>query len=111
MLDSLSTFPPYFFVSWACWLAWILYAYGIFVIVAFFYFGYIRRSMKRVAGLESKVAEQVSLRRAWWFATLTSALVTVTGLIYAGAAFYLTVWTGESLTSKTALEVETLLSL
>ena len=100
MLDNLATFPYSFGIAWTLWLVWICYSYGVFVIVAGFYFGSIRRNMKRVAGLDSKLVERVSLQRAWYFATATSIIVTITGLVYGGAALYVTVWTAESLTVK-----------
>jgi hypothetical protein len=80
-------------------------------VVAYIYFSYIRRSMKRVAGLESKDSDRSHLRRAWLFASLTSVLVTLTGLIYAGSSLAVAVWTHETITSGYVLSTLTLLTL
>lgn len=83
----------------------------IFLIVAGSYFMFIRRSMKRVAGLDTKDGQKKSLRRAWWFASLTSVLVTMTGLIYAGASLAVAIWTHETVTSGYVLSTLTLITL
>lgn len=83
----------------------------IFVAVAVIYFGYIRRGMKKIAGMDAKIQERNTLHRAWLFSALTSVMVTITGVLYAGTSFYLTAFTVQSLNSKFALEFETLSSL
>ncbi|ORY80759.1 hypothetical protein BCR35DRAFT_352513 [Leucosporidium creatinivorum] len=111
MLGNLSTFPYTFGIAWSLWFAWISYSYGVFLIVALVHFTHIRRSMKKVEGLDSMVAQRSSLRLAFRFTSLTAVLITAIGFVYGGATLYVTVWTGESLTSKRALELETMVSL
>lgn len=67
--------------------------------------------MERVSGLDSKDSDRGHLRRAFWFASLTSVLVTLTGLIYAGASLAVAVWTHETITSGYVLSTLTLITL
>lgn len=82
----------------------------IFVAVAVQYFGYIKRSMAKVASLDTHDQGR-QLRLAWLFATLTSALVTTLGIVYFGTSFAVAVWTKEVLGNAYALAVVTLISL
>ncbi|ORY80760.1 hypothetical protein BCR35DRAFT_331821 [Leucosporidium creatinivorum] len=111
MLSNLATFPYAFKIAWGLWLGWILYSYTIFLVVSFFHFRYIKRSMKKIKGVESVAGQERALRRAWAFASLSSVLITAIGVVYTGGSLYVAVWTGESLTSKRALELETMVSL
>lgn len=83
----------------------------VFLLVSSTYFSFIMRSMKRVAGLDSKDSDRNHLRRAWLFASLTSVLVTLTGLIYAGASLAVAIWTHETITSGYVLSTLTLITL
>jgi len=83
----------------------------VFLIVAAAYFSFIRRSMKRVAGLDSSDGQKSAIQRAWWFASLSSVMVTMTGLIYAGASLAVAVWTHETITSAYVLSTLTLITL
>lgn len=86
--------------------------------------------MKRIDGVDRKFGERVMLRRAWFFATATSVLITAIGrelhrghpmlpvslltpcsVCYSGTTLYIVLYTAESLTRKRALEIETLVSL
>lgn len=79
ILDEFNLFGPLFSYAWSCWLAFILYAYSVFLVVSVFYFSYLRRSMNKIKNLEGKSLERKALQKTWWFAVLTSALVTMTG--------------------------------
>ncbi|ORY46700.1 hypothetical protein BCR35DRAFT_29687 [Leucosporidium creatinivorum] len=110
MLNNAALFPRYLRISWAMWTGWVLYAY----LVAVQYFTYIKHSMSKVANLDSKVDGRSSmskLRLAWIFATLTSALVTLLGIIYFGTSLVVAVWTKEILSNSYLLATVTLISL
>jgi len=51
----------------------------VFLVVALVYFTHIRRSMKKVEGLESMLAQRSTLKRAFRFTALTAMLITTIG--------------------------------
>lgn len=79
--------------------------------VAISYFGYIRRSMKRVDNNTGSDRERGGLRRTWFFALGTSVVVTLTGVVYAGAALAVAGWTSETLSNPFMLGTITLVTL
>ena len=82
----------------------------IFVAVAVQYFGYIKKSMTRVTtGNTQDHGRQLKL--AWLFATLTSTVVTLLGVVYFGTSLAVAIWTEEVLASSYFLAVITLISL
>lgn len=67
--------------------------------------------MLKVTGVDGKNTERQALRKAWIFAALTSALVSLTGISYTGAALYVVVFIDAAVSSPVALQAETLVSL
>lgn len=131
MLSKSALFPRYLKINWWFWSAWVLYAYvvslwppgahrsatdsalsvpKIFVAVAIQYFSYIKRSMARVATLDTQDHGR-QLRLAWLFATLTSTVVTLLGVVYFDTSLAVAVWTKQILSSSYLLSAVTLISL
>lgn len=111
MLDQSVAFKADFRIAWAFWFVIIVYTYSIFLVLATRYFGYLRKSMLHVSGGDGKTSERAALRKAWWFASLTSMLVTFTGVAYTGTSLYVVIWIEESTSSPIALQAETLVAL